>query len=896
MSDIEGLARLLAKNMPAETILVTPTAGEGRGLLKMAASYGLLVGVRTATPRQLALEICAEQLAGEKAPRLMTAAETEDLLFSVLRTMPKTGFLLKPHADGRKTAELARELFAELDAYEAPALGGNPRQEALESLRQAYRAAKGSELWDEGDLFRTASARAGAYFALRGTRFAALSNALLRPAERRLLEAAAGERLELLPMALPEGIAIPQTCLSPLETRSRDTCVLAFSGCRGADTEVRHILRHILEHNRPLEDCAVLWFGGEYSALLREEAALLGIPLSGAVGAPLAESKPYQILSLLNTWKDSAYSAEALRSIVHSGALCPEDPNRFAARIRKLNIGWGEERWTRRFLVPEADEEPLPEDWSVLVTVLLLAAKKQGTLQEQKETLSRVLSFCCPKNNREGAALSATRRLLNGLSWLEPEETVLSRLLALLERGSLSGQAENPNTLLCTSLQEGSLRKYLYICGMSRFCLQGSRAESPLLLDEEKRRCGLPTLQDREAEGLFRLRSLLLHHTGEARLSYCDYDTERMIPLSPSPVFTLLSEGRPMEKVSYLPRELLLPGDRAVCGLAVENSAECRLPPDAEQSYLEALDAFAYSPSALETAMSCPLKFYLNKFLGLYPDDLPDRSTDSWLAANELGTLCHGVLERYYRQEGTIDSLLQEEAAKLQQSRPDSTPATMGKELSRARTLVERAVSWTERSGHTVAATEKHFGKNAGETPIPLQIGSRTLSLSGSIDRLDLLPNGTAAILDYKTGNGKDYREHPFHKLQPYLYALAAEQLNPGLKVTESGYLFLREGADYFAVSQSEEARAEKQAAVLALLDWLRDEERARIAAPAFRLSPDGITLRAGSAKERTDCFDECSKWCDFVAICPAKRQIAEVQRAEETAAAAEREELDADA
>ena len=76
----------------------------------------------------------------------------------------------------------------------------------------------------------------------------------------------------------------------------------------------------------------------------------------------------------------------------------------------------------------------------------------------------------------------------------------------------------------------------------------------------------------------------------------------------------------------------------------------------------------------------------------------------------------------------------------------------------------------------------------------------RRVSVQGKIDRVDLLPDGTYRIIDYKTGSSKDFNDsNPFRngqQIQHGLYAIALEKIltrkgkNYQAKVSESGYYF----------------------------------------------------------------------------------------------------------
>ena len=910
-----ALADHLKVHMPEETVLITPTLGEGRRLLQTVAAAGqLLVGVRAVTPLTLAREICARQLSEDGAPRLPESAEAQDLLFRTLKAMPPVGFFAGEHAKDRKTAELMYGVLTELDENLVGTVSGNARQDAIHALRGAYAAAKKQEgLLDPADLLALAAKAAGDFYAEGRPYFVTLSCYQFTKAERALLHAVAGDALQIVPVELPVSAVAPADCLQAgTPTMAVDTASFRFVRCRGMETEARFILRDILEQGYAAEDCAVLYLSADYAPTLYTEARLFHLPITIAGGIPMTGSLIYDALRMLADWQVSDFDAEQLRTLILSGAIRLPAAGRFAARLREKNIGWGADRYLGRFLTVTEDEKYPPEaedivQWRAFLEAALQIARRAGSLEEQKARLADFLSACSlVRAGEDAASLNATLRMLRSISWLDEGEDVLGRLLELMEQSCCMTGHEEAGKLLALPLSQAFCtgRKVLYICGMSRFSMQGSRQESPLLLDEEKQAYGLKTMLQREQENTFRLSLLLLQHQGTAVLSYCDYDTERMIALQPAPLYRALAAGRDAEQVTCIPQKALTLGDLQGTGTPVrlaqdvsrapeEDTEPLTLAPD--EGYAAQLGRMAFAPTSLEEALACPLKFYLKRVLGLIPAELPERSSDAWLDAAELGSLCHAVLERFYAGEGSLDEVFAEELSKLREDRPLARASAVEADTRRAKNMVDRAVRWTGDSCHQVVSTEKHFGKNAGGAPLQLQIGDRVIGLSGSIDRVDRLPDGTLAILDYKTGTSKYYRENEAIKLQPYLYARALEQLQPGVHVTDSGYLFLKDSADYFAVPQTEAARAMKEKTITGLLTWLENEDRAMTAAPAFYITEtEGLEV-AGNPEDREKQYKSCGRWCEYAGFCMAPAQIgAEKAAGAETAQTGKEEAIDA--
>ncbi len=147
--------------------------------------------------------------------------------------------------------------------------------------------------------------------------------------------------------------------------------------------------------------------------------------------------------------------------------------------------------------------------------------------------------------------------------------------------------------------------------------------------------------------------------------------------------------------------------------------------------------------------------------------------------------------------------------------------------------------------------------------------GELSFPFSGSIDQLDRLPRGEGvAILDYKTGErGRFLREFD-SKLQYYLYARAAEQLELG-RVKRAVYLFLTPAGARPVTCSDPGADPERLNRVKALVTLLRGGKAADIARPTWQGTAP--VCDAGD-KERQKRLDACAKYCPYAALCSEVR------------------------
>jgi RecB family exonuclease len=125
---------------------------------------------------------------------------------------------------------------------------------------------------------------------------------------------------------------------------------------------------------------------------------------------------------------------------------------------------------------------------------------------------------------------------------------------------------------------------------------------------------------------------------------------------------------------------------------------------------------------------------------------------------------------------------------------------------------------------------------HALEQPFSLKLDGVTVK--GRIDRIDMLPDGTVEIVDYKTGKSKDSPD----KSQLFIYQLAALRVL-GLKPSKLTFVYLEGDSEYSFLGEEDE-----------LAEF---EERLSAIAAEVRKSSFGPT------PDRNTC-----RYCDFKDIC----------------------------
>jgi ATP-dependent helicase/nuclease subunit B len=222
--------------------------------------------------------------------------------------------------------------------------------------------------------------------------------------------------------------------------------------------------------------------------------------------------------------------------------------------------------------------------------------------------------------------------------------------------------------------------------------------------------------------------------------------------------------------------------------------------------------AKTFSPTALESYVACPFRFFLGSVLGLEPLEEPIEDVET----TRRGSAIHRALARFHekllRESGagptpaaTAELQRQIAAAVLEYQERAPTQAAKvlwgleGKRLQRVASRYAKQWrkfidNWAERNALPVPARlEAEFGLQPShranevehaltEPALTIDVNGIEVRIGGRIDRVDVteLPEGIGFwVIDYKTGNPLHYSIGAlvrFEKLQLGLYALAVEK------------------------------------------------------------------------------------------------------------------------
>jgi hypothetical protein len=183
--------------------------------------------------------------------------------------------------------------------------------------------------------------------------------------------------------------------------------------------------------------------------------------------------------------------------------------------------------------------------------------------------------------------------------------------------------------------------------------------------------------------------------------------------------------------------------------------------------------------------------------------------------------------------------------------------ATIVRELHQ---FLEADDAYRAAGGLVPERVELRFGPGQGE-PVTVELtGGRTVAFKGYADRVDVASDGSASVIDYKTGGRWGFGEHDSDplargsKLQLPVYGLAARSRLGDVPVRVA-YWFISEKQNFEQIAYDLDAAAVEQFAdvVTVLVDGVEN----------------------GLFPARPGEKNEHCKFCHFEAMCPGDREAA---------------------
>lgn len=567
----------------------------------------------------------------------------------------------------------------------------------------------------------------------------------------------------------------------------------------GAANETENVIGTIYSEKLPLDQCTVaVTDAATYTPLLFELTSRFSIPVTFGCGLPVTLTYPAAVLRDYRNWKTSGHCGiDALRTLLTSSAF---DKKQFCEDfgITHLNT-----------LIETAGAMRLGADTAVnaarIENYKLSDSRDEALVSQLNDVFVRFGMDCAAlirqyakirKNDLGRLDIAAKNKICDTLERFtamtgEPADKLFNDLLKA--RICVENSREGALHITTISGALTSLRPNLFVMGLSAEKFPGEPTENYLLLDDELATFGenAPTSRNLIAQAQHSLFDLLRTAAAldvRTELSWCGYDTAELKANNVSSVLFALYQqtGGTDEKAfenliqhtGYFSQNLSGITEIGHAYLRGEHIA-AQLPECAETQPAEG-EVSVLSPSKIEAFLECPKKYCFENVM-----QIAEPETDNVfeiISQKDFGNLVHEAMKMLKGQYPPEEAFMQNaeqifaryltERPPMNQSDADKVKADY---LSTVRNGYDRAVNIR------VIETEQE---------IKMQYGCG-ITITGRLDALTELPDGTFRVIDYKTGRTVKHAENDAAScIQVMLYA---DMLQKGGKTVSGGeYWYLR--------------------------------------------------------------------------------------------------------
>ena len=482
---------------------------------------------------------------------------------------------------------------------------------------------------------------------------------LLTAAEREFLELYTAGKYEVFEQQLPSEQLLKQKA--------------TFFRCYGMANEVEYVAKKILKEGQPFGEVSVLYSSPEYEPFLQGVFGNRGVSYRLVSAHSAAENSFVSLMLAVLRFAENGYTYEDLKYIVRMPrlrAVYEEDgEEKFAALTKeyfdvlRAGIGWGKQRYTA-YIAKQRQKENSGSAEKFLELLEDITGIFGEKVQCNTEVFWRLVNFAkkyisAPLQWSE--ILSVFQAEAKVLEQLPVPETEPEQIVLLKQRLSLltvDGTEEQDAVAVArvgdkTLVQE---RKFIYILGLAAETFGNPQADSAVLSDKERK----AALADGEGfvdlrEERENRRNRYLYKTiqtmengpegNKLYLGYSSFDTINLRGTSPAVAYLRLRElaGKTADEEEYMGYPNLLEEELQVS----EEALWCDVEYGEEPKSTAAIPEAKLSATALQTLLSCPLKYYYQRVKWLPNEEYQKRSTEQWLSAADKGTLAHEILEQY---------------------------------------------------------------------------------------------------------------------------------------------------------------------------------------------------------------------------------------------------------
>ena len=764
----------------------------GSRLLKTLGINGVnTIGLRVMSGLQLAqYSLETSDLESEKT--FISSKEAAALIYSFLKDIPY--FANASYTDAKNLVNSLNSLRMLITDDEESKIHHQfieqaefkEKNEAIVAVYERYiEYLKTNELSDNVSFLRKAIADGEKIDA----EFYELSGYKLNPLEKALVESLGG-KLQTLSSA------------SLFERKGDEIRIEDYRRYYGASNEIDYVLGDILRRNLNLDECQLVLADSSYVDLLME----YDIPLNTDQGRSLRSFNAYKVLDLLYRWSERSFNShDALLEIIESEAfdrnklmekISGGDPDRFKKVLDlagNMRLSFDEEE--NRKKLRGAERIIVSDNRNNVFNDLVLLSDE---LCKGYRYLVNEYTLIEEDDIEEQSALMAIDQELEIFSRYNHDDK------ALIERmGGIGLRIDDGNnSLLVNTIDKaiGSLRKHIYVMGLSADNFPGKPVENYLLLDndyrlfedEDKLPNSIEVIEQKKKRltdflSCASLAGSIIH------LSYSHFDLAQVKEANPSSIlFDLYQKQYPggsygdFEKMLEESHIGYFENRNDLKALLVKRySEDYQITNDFKVNKQEPLiKENTFSPSAIEDYLTCPRLFYLARILGI-----PELEEDDPLVIInpiDYGILTHSLMESLAKKDYTKQSFI-------------NLCTDTFDDYLKLRPPVSEHISQAERDSF-IRMMENAYDSDYGRKVIDAEGGNmndpidtgRGIRVRGIPDRVEQEADGRIIIADYKTGKRIVHSRNDFKScIQTIIYCFIEEKLIKK-KVSGSVYRYLR--------------------------------------------------------------------------------------------------------
>ncbi len=617
------------------------------------------------------------------------------------------------------------------------------------------------------------------------------------------------------------------------QATNKPLSITTFKNCYGASNEVETILADIYS-GKKVDECTVaVTEPGTYSQLFFDYALIHNIPMTFGCGVPIINSNPAKLLALYSEWIDDFFSSDSLKQMLFSKAfnrskllgMLPEQDEDFRWSSFYLylgDIGFTNDRAINLKKIADFAEAAAADG-----KYIVEGGSQEYTEYKQKlscipllEVMAEELALPREVFIKEYAVIRSddskiSTRMLTALD-VAASSVIYDELVYISESGTAQTDADAITNILQTSVMSqqsepgflhvtgierafSSIRKNLYIAGLSASKFPGSPREDYLLLDSDLELFGEPAsyLKSKErikqkSDNAIYLAELASDLGSNITVSFSGMNTADLKKDNASSlIYELFSKTngtsatyedleKAITKVGYFEPDIA--ASRMV-GNAYVNGGLIKSATKKENSYYKwNIEDESYSPTALETFFNCPRRFMLRYILKIPEPNV--QNPYEVMDARTTGVLAHSLMEQLAESDMSLEEFLKLSGEFFDRYIAQHPPLLTEKIPNVKAEFLDMM--------QTAFNGDPHRNVVLAEEDIECK-HSTDVTIHGFPDRVELLEDGTCLIVDFKTGRKVKHIENDFMTcFQVIVYAYLMESM--GYKVSGAEFRYIRLG------------------------------------------------------------------------------------------------------